>query len=158
MSIRLTKFKAAALVLGVGVILAAIVLLIPSGTGGSQAVDAVKVQSGAVKTNDDRLAYIEKFGWTVESEPVEVQEIIVPSEKDDGVFKAYNEIQKAQGFDLSKLSGKRIKRWTYRVTNYPGQSRDEIHASIYIYNNKVVGGDVASIALDGFMHGLDKFS
>ena len=45
--------------------------------------------------------------------------------------------------------------YTYRVTN-PEYSEDEVLAVLYVLDGKVVGGDVHSTALDGFMVGVVK--
>ena len=78
--------------------------------------------------------------------------MLIPKEMDD-VFSNYNEIQKAQGCDLTKYAGKRCKRYTYIVNNYPDQP-ENIRANIVTYKNKIIGGDVCSIELNGFMHGF----
>lgn len=108
------------------------------------------------ENEEQRLAFISQFGWDVDKDPVEVTEIIVPTEFDE-VYEKYNEIQKEQNLDMSLYSGKRVKRWTYSVNNYPGYEarKDVIQLSILIYEGTVVGGDVSSIELNGFMHGFD---
>lgn len=117
-------------------------------------------QDGAISLKasnaSERLAFISQFGWQVEEDPVEVAEIVVPSEFDE-VYEKYNAIQKTQNLDLSLYSGKRVKRWTYAVLNYPGYEsrRDVIQLSILVYDGLVIGGDVCSLELNGFMHGFD---
>ena len=101
-------------------------------------------------------SFISSWGWTVSEEPDEVREVTIPAEFDD-TYTKYNEIQTAQGFDLSSLKGQRVKRWTYTVTNYPGyETEDCIKINILVYDGCVVGGDVCSVRLDGFMHGFEK--
>ena len=101
-------------------------------------------------------SFISSYGWTVNGEPDEVREVMIPAEFDD-VYTNYNAIQTAQGFDLSGLKGQRVKRWTYTVTNYPGyETEDCVKINILVYNGCVVGGDVCSVRLDGFMHGFEK--
>lgn len=102
--------------------------------------------------NEDRLEFIAQFGLEVEEEPCEIEEIVIPQEF-DAVYQKYNEIQKAQGLDLSRYAGKKVKRFCYRVLNYPG-CEDEVRLNLLVAENKVVGGDVSSLALDGFMHGF----
>lgn len=65
-------------------------------------------------TAEERVAYLSQFGWSVEADPVEVTEVIIP-ETFDETYTNYNELQKKQGFDLSLYAAKRVKRWTYRV-------------------------------------------
>ncbi len=105
-------------------------------------------------THEERMAFLSQFGWEIDEEPVEVREVIIPEEFDD-TYTAYNEIQKNQGFDLTVYSGMRVKRWTYTVKNYAGYENQEcIHANILVYDGLVVGGDICSVELDGFMHGF----
>ena len=42
---------------------------------------------------------------------------------------------------------------TDEIENYPGQA-EGVRANILVYKNKVIGGDVCSVELDGFMHGF----
>ncbi len=105
-------------------------------------------------THEERMAFISQFGWEVDEDPVEVQEVIIPAEFDE-TYNAYNEIQKAQGFDLTVYAGTRVKRWTYTVKNYMGyENKDCIHTNVLVCDGLVIGGDVCSVELDGFMHGF----
>lgn len=107
-------------------------------------------------SHEQRIAFLSQFGWEIDEDPVEVVEVLIPTEFDE-TYTKYNEIQKADGFDLEKYKGLSVKRWTYRILNYPGYSKDSdcIRANILVYNDMVIGGDVCSIELSGFMHGFD---
>ena len=106
--------------------------------------------------HSERMSFISQFGWEVSEEPTEVREVIIP-ETFDEVYTKYNEIQLAQGFDLSSYKGVRVKRWTYAVKNYAGyEDQDCIRINILICDGTVIGGDVCSVELDGFMHGFSK--
>ncbi len=108
------------------------------------------------ESHEDRMKFISQFGWEVDEEPVEVKEVIIPTELSD-VYIAYNDIQKKQGFDLTAFAEKRVKCWTYNVKNYEGyENQDCIHANILVYDGKVIGGDICSVRIDGFMHGFSK--
>ncbi len=109
-----------------------------------------------LKTNEERVALLGEYGWTVENEPIEFMEVKIP-EVFDGVYNDYNEIQKRQGMDLSDYSGKRVMRYTYKVTNHPS-GEEGIVANMIVYKNKLIGGDVCSPKLGGFMHGLSESS
>lgn len=114
------------------------------------------VENIQVSEESQRIAFLEQFGWTVEREPEEIREIVIPSEFND-VYQNYNKIQTEQGFDLTKYQGCTVKKWTYVVTNYPGYENSRcILASLLIYEDQVVGGDICSTELDGFMHGFKK--
>ncbi len=102
------------------------------------------------------LQFISNFGWETLQEPDEVREVIIPAEFDD-VYKKYNEIQISQGYDLTEYSGQRVKRWTFSIKNYPGYENSEfIKINILVCDNCVIGGDVCSVELNGFMHGFAR--
>lgn len=106
-----------------------------------------------VKDNDSRVEYLKGFGWEVETEPESIEEIVIPQEFNQ-VFERYNQVQKLQGFDLEKQKGKRVKRYTYVVTNYPGETQT-VRANLLICKERVVGGDICSLrAENGFLHGF----
>ncbi len=104
---------------------------------------------------EERLSFLENCGLAVDGEPVQVAEIIIPAEFDE-TYNDYNDIQLKQGFDLSDYCGKRVKRWTYRVTNYPGYGAeaDCIQTNLLVYDGLIIGGDICSVELNGFMHGF----
>ena len=57
----------------------------------------------------------------------------------------------------SGMLSKRIRRYTYEVTNYPtGESG--VQANLMLYRTTVVGGEVLSPRMDGFVHGLIDLS
>lgn len=107
-----------------------------------------------VKSNEDRIAFLSQFGWEVKSEPVEKCEVTIP-EQFDKIFAGYNEIQKRQGLDLSDYKKKKVMRYTYEITNYEGSS-GIVYANVIVYRNRVIGGDVCSADVTGFIHGFEK--
>ena len=107
-------------------------------------------------TNAERIAFIENFGYDVIDEPLETRDVVIP-EQFDNTYKRYNELQLSQGFDLSKFKGKSVKSFSYAVTNYPGIENSEktVRANLLVYNSEIIGGDICSVELDGFMHEFD---
>lgn len=105
-----------------------------------------------VKSNQDRIDYLSAYGWQVSEEPIATQELLIPEEMDDS-YTEYIALQNGQGFDLQKYAGKRVKRYTYEVLNYP-TGETGVQANLLICKNTVVGGEVLSPQLDGFLHGL----
>ena len=87
----------------------------------------------------------------------EIKTFFIPETFDD-VYNNYNQIQTEQGFNLEKYAGQRVKRWTYVIRNYPDTSPtdDFIRINILVSDDIVIGGDVCSVKLDGFMHGFSK--
>ncbi len=121
-------------------------------TANAQEADAQR--NTTVKNDEQRLEFVRSFGWEVQTEPAEVLEVIIPKEFDE-IYAAYNAMQQAQGFDLTKFQGKRCKRYSFIVTNYPGQPED-VRLNLLVSGNKVIGGDVSSLLAGGFMHGFEK--
>lgn len=150
MSTKITKRKIVAL----SVICACLILLVLVTVPPTDA-QTVKQNDATVKTNEERVDYLGTFGWTVSAEPSETVEVVIPKDFDD-TYKEYNVLQKSQGFDLSDYKGKTVTRYTYEITNYPTSTPDRVNVNILVYKNKVVGGDVTSTSLGGFMHGLAK--
>ena len=117
------------------------------------AAASAAVSPKGVRTNEDRIAYLESYGWSVSSDPIAVEELIIPEQFDE-TYSQYLELQASQGFDLTDYCGKRVKRYTYEITNYPtGESG--IQAGLLVYKSTVIGGDVLSAQLGGFIHGLE---
>lgn len=109
--------------------------------------------SVAASSEEERLSYLRNLGYEVAEPYVEVSEVLIPDEFDE-VFQKYNEVQQSAGMDLEPYHGKRVKCWTYQVLNYPAD--DGVSAHLYVYKDEVIGGDISSSALDGFMHGLTR--
>ena len=120
-----------------------------SGTAGAQTSQAA---ASEIRTNDDRIAFLASFGWEVGAEPTQTQEVRIPTEPSE-VFERYNDLQISQGFDLHDYAGKTVKRYVYEIKNYPN-SDDTYYATLLIYKNEVIGGDVCSSAQGGTMHSL----
>ena len=138
--------------LGVAVACAAAVVLTGLFGHSTAAASTNLPSSKGVKTAEDRVAYLEGYGWLVKPEPIAVEELLIPKEFDE-TYSEYLELQSAQGFDLSKYRGKRVKRYAFEILNYPtGESG--VQAGILIYKNTVIGGEVLSARLNGFLHGL----
>ncbi|MBO5037569.1 MAG: DUF4830 domain-containing protein [Clostridia bacterium] len=127
------------------------IVIIASVPGGE--VDTAKKISLKAKTNEQRLEYLESFGWTVESEPTETSEIVIPTQFDE-TYENYNTMQLSQGFDLVSYKGKKATRYSYTVTNYPQSQEDPVYATLIVIDGRIVAGDIASTSLGGFMHSL----
>jgi len=106
-----------------------------------------------IKSNDDRIDFLRNYGIEVQKEPAEILEVTVPGEF-DGVYSKYNEMQKAEGLDLEKYHNKQVKRYTYVVTNYNYDGT--VYANLLIYKNNVIGGDVCTADVNGFVRGFTE--
>ncbi len=133
-------------------LLIVMIFLIPDYAPKTTAAIAKKnsdIKYDKVKDNAGRIAFLEQFGWEVDSEPLEEVTIRIPSEF-DRVLTSYNELQKQQGLDLSKYRGKEVTRYSYKVNNYPGYGGN-VTANMIVFKNRVVGGDVCSSDVNGFI-------
>lgn len=115
--------------------------------------DVASYNYSKINTNDDRIGFLKQFGIEVEKTPVQEQNVTVPGEFDK-IYVCYNELQKQQGLDLSKYKRKEITRYTYKVTNYDGYD-GTVYADVLIYRGKVVGGDICSADVSGFVSTFD---
>lgn len=104
-----------------------------------------------VKDSQSGAQYLSQYGWEVETPAQSVEEIVIPRVFSE-VFENYNELQLEQGYDLSEYCGLEVLLYTYKVLNH--ESGDNVMAQLYVCNNSVIGGDIHSTALDGFMTGI----
>lgn len=134
---------AAALAAAVCVSAAAVLL------GARQAQAAAVVSPKGVKTADDRAAYLQEWGWQVSPEAIRTEELVLPEQFGEE-YGQYLAMQEEMGFDLSDYAGKRVKRYTYEVLNYPGGASG-VTAHLLVRRNTVVGGEIVG---QDFLHGL----
>ena len=143
-SMKTTRPRALFTVAVVGTLL--LTMLVLSGQPAASAT-----QAGVVTDDSGRREFLQKLGYETDPAEAQVQEIVIPVDFDEA-FTTYNQLQQAAGYDLTAYRGKRVKCWTYGITNYPGN--DRVQAHLYIYKEEIVGGDVSSTADGGFSHGL----
>ena len=96
-----------------------------------------------IRDNEDRIAYLNNLGWDVSEQAVLTEELLIPDTFDE-TYNEYLSLQSQQGFDLTQYAGKRVKRYTYVVTNYPDGNVD-IQAALLIYKGKVIGGQLQAV-------------
>ena len=118
--------------------------------GGSSEAQTTSAPAGS--NNDARVKFLQSFGWDVESSPAESSQVRIP-ENTSEVFDRYNQLQKANGYDLSKLAGKNAMRYVYKINNYPGAT-DPVYATLLVYKDQVIGGDVTNTAAKGVVQGF----
>ena len=133
-----------------GVIIALILLL----QGGSE--EAAATAAGTVSDNDARVQFLTDHGWEVSTSPKESGQVRIPEETTE-VFDRYNALQKSQGYDLSQYAGKSVMRYVYKVNNYP-RATEPVYATLLVYKNQIIGGDITNTAPDGIVCGFKKAS
>jgi len=137
----------AALAAVVGVIVALVLLL---GGGNSSTPTAAPSVAG----NDGRVLFLKNLGWEVSASPVESGQVRIPQEQNQ-IFSRYNDLQKSAGYDLSQFAGKTVMRYVYKVNNFPNAT-EPVYATLLVYKDQVIGGDVTNTAANGTMQALTK--
>lgn len=124
-------------------------------SGDSTAENPVTYRFDKVYTPEDRITFLSQFGIEVKSDPIEEESFTMP-QNFDRVLLGYNEIQKAQGLDISKYVKKKVTRYTYEVTNAP--CAGTVYVNLLMHRNRVIGCDVSSADPSGFVKPLTEFS
>lgn len=97
-------------------------------------------EASNIRSNEDRIAYLNELGWQVSETPITIEELLIP-ESFDASYNDYLALQSEQGFDLTRYCGKRIKRYIYEITNYP-DGTEGVQAALLVYRNRVIGGQL----------------
>ena len=144
---RLTKKKAVLGVLLLGVVMALAIIL-------TSAHDMAEPEEETwdLDTNEARVEYLSSMGWELQAEPLETLQFLLPDHLEEP-YLTYNELQDAQGFDLSASCGKQVARYTYVVTNYPDRP-EGVQLNLYVCEGEPVAGDVFCPGADGFQKSL----
>jgi hypothetical protein len=132
------------------------VLIINTSGESSALAMSDEIDFSGVKTNEDRIKFIEQFGIKVKDSAKEEVSFRIP-ESFDRVISGYNEIQKSQGLDLSRYKNKKVTRYTYEAENVPGHD-GAVLVNITVFRNTVVACDISSTSPDGFVEPLIKLN
>ena len=114
--------------------------------------DSTQTAAPAVSGTDARVKFLQDFGWEVAASPTESSQVKIPEEQSE-VFDRYNTLQKGQGYDLSQFAGKKVMRFVYKVTNFPGAT-EPVYATLLVYKNQVIGGDITDTSPGGKIRGF----
>lgn len=146
------------------VALITLIAFVPAYATGSTAVGSIRAAAtdsevsyryDKIKTPADAADFLRQFGWEVADEPLEAREVTLPASFDN-VFMEYNEMQKAQGLDLTRYRKKTVTRYTFAVTNHPDANGSPVFANVLVFRNRVIGGDICSAEAGGFVTGFEK--
>ena len=129
---------------------AAVILLLVLLLGGGE--DTAPTAATNVTGNEGRVQFLKSFGWEVSTSPVESSQVRIPEAANE-IFTRYNALQKSQGYDLSQYAGKVVMRYVYKINNYPGAT-DPVYATVLVYKDQVIGGDVTNTAAKGVIQGF----
>ena len=144
-SAKFSPRKAIAAVVACAAVLILMILLISSLKGrrppGEELITAA--------SEEERAEYLRSLGWEIETSPMETLEFMLPQPLNDS-YEEYNTLQKEQGFDLEPYAGMQVKRYSYRVLNYPNYP-DDVQADLYLCGDVVIGGDILYCGDSGFV-------
>ena len=129
---------------------AALIIALVSLLGGNKDENAVTTMSD----NDSRVQFLASQGWQVTTSPKEASQVKIPTEQTPA-YSRYNDLQKSQGYDLSQYAGKTVMRYVYEVQNFP-DTAEPVYATLLVYKNQIIGGDVTNTAAKGAVQGLKK--
>ena len=99
------------------------------------------------ETSQQRVRFLNTLGYDVSPDSEESESIRIPIEFGD-VYNNYNELQKRKGTDLLDYRGAECVRYTYC------ESGSDLRCNLIVYQNRIIGGDVCTAALDGEMRNL----
>ncbi len=108
------------------------------------------------KTNKQRVDFIKSIGLVPQEECKGYKSIVIP-EQFDAVYQNYNSLQQAAGFDLLPYMGSNATVYTYGVKTPEGYTGDTV-VNLIVYKGRIIGGDISSCALDGFMLHLGEIN
>lgn len=144
--------KILACVLAAGTVLTGAAVLLPADAQPAAAASENMRLDVKLRTNEQRVALLRDCGWEVIEEPRGEREVQIPEEFDE-VYESYNQIQLAQGLDLTPCRGRRATLYTYEITNHPSGEQG-VTANLLVRRGKLIAADVSSPQADGFVHGL----
>lgn len=106
------------------------------------------------KTNADRLIFIKNLGCEVINTQPNSKTVHIPEVFYD-VYNNYNLLQKTAGYDLALFKGCEVNIYAYKI-NPPRGYEGECVVNLMVYKDRIIGGDISSVALGGFMLPLER--
>ena len=147
--IRLTRATAVLIIIVMAVIVTAAVIVRGTPDGANCGMQSVI----NVSTPEGRQKYLENLGWEIDPASEKRTDIVLPKSF-GSVMSEYNDLQKHQGFNMEAFAGLSCTQYTYLVKNYPQSGTGSVLATLYVRGRQVIGGDIHSASVSGFMHAL----
>ena len=108
-------------------------------------------------TNDMIVTFIQDLGWEIDAVPSEITHVTLP-ESLDAVYETYSAVQSHSGFPFADFKGKSVTRYTYNVLNHKKSASDKVTAGVFVYENAIIGAEISSGGMNGFMHAITETS
>jgi hypothetical protein len=94
------------------------------------------------------VQYINTLGIKLQSDDFTQKQVVIP-QTFNKVYDNYNNLQLKSGFNLKNYCGKQVTIFTYNIDS-------QTVVNLITFNNKLIGGDVASLKIDGEMTALKE--
>lgn len=149
-TVKASSIKFFCAILFSAAVLVGIIAVVPTmDTAGETAITVLDYKG--VATVQEQISFLSELGYKVKEFPVYADEVNVPKAFDSAYTK-YNELQKAQGLNLEKYTGKTVMRYTYELQD----TKEQAYLTLLIYKNRIIGGDVTVMGENGSVYGLEK--
>ena len=109
---------------------------------------SVRANDIDVSTNAKRVEYINTLGIILKNDNYTEKSVVIPRNFSE-VYNKYNVLKREAGFDLLGYRGKQVMIYTYVIDQ-------ENVVNLMVYKNKLIGGDIASLKIDGGMSALKE--
>lgn len=113
--------------------------------------ESTTVSTASLPADDQLRSFLSSYGWEVTGDPV-IDQVVLP-ESFGKPYESYLACQAECGFSLEDYAGATVDRYTYTISNYP-TGETAVFADLLLFQGEVIGGDIRSADLDGFMHSL----
>ncbi|MBE6655851.1 MAG: DUF4830 domain-containing protein [Ruminococcaceae bacterium] len=97
------------------------------------------VRYDGMYTETDRRDFLSSLGYKATGDAKSTVEYTLPPTL-DAVLLGYNQLQREQGFDLEKYTGKTLTRYTYELASEDGKEKE--YATLLVYRDRIVGADL----------------
>lgn len=144
---RFTMKKAAAGLLALAAVIWGVSTLSTRGAEAASVAGQASL-SQKLKTNEDRVGFLQSYGWEIDETPKTETEVRIPDEF-DSAYETYNALQKTQGLDLEKYKGRKAMLYAYNVRNDPSGEQG-VTANLVLYRNTLIAADISSAQAEGF--------
>ncbi len=101
--------------------------------------EGLTVDYGGIEGREDRIAFIEGFGIKVDGNG-ETEELFRMPGEFDRILSGYNQLQLRQGLDLTRYKNRKVRHFSYTVTNYKGEG--ECRVNLYVYRSRIIACDL----------------
>ena len=113
------------------------------------ALFALAAPAFSLRSTEGRCAYLASLGLRADPASEELRPVALPA-RFDALLEDYNALQLAQSFDLRAAAGRTCLCCSYDLVGFPDWD-GRVIATLYLFRGRVIGGDVHTAAVDGFM-------